>query len=106
MVTGLTTSTFKDFLRKNELVAVDFWAEWCGPCKIMSPVFEEMSKELTTMKFAKLNVDEEGEIAQQYDVSSIPTIIIFHKRQELSRIVGFIPKHPFKQKLQDAIKSI
>ena len=106
MVENLTTGNFKTYIDKNNLVIVDYWADWCGPCKIMAPVFEEASKEFTKVKFAKLNVDEEAEVAQTYDVSSIPTLIIFHKGKEVERLVGFMPKGQFKAKLQEITKEL
>ncbi len=92
--------------KNHNFIANGFLAHNCGPCKVMAPVFEEASKEITKMKFAKLNVDEETEIASEYSVMSIPTTIIFHKGRELSRLIGFMPKAVFKSKVNEAIKEI
>lgn len=76
----------------NGLTLVDFYAEWCGPCKMLSPIIEEVSNELTDIKFVKVNIDEHSDIAQKYGVMSIPTLIIFKDGQELDKSIGFLPK--------------
>ncbi len=106
MLTELTSNDFKTFLDKNAIVVVDYWAEWCAPCKIMSPVLEEISKEFTNIKFAKLNVDEHPEIAQDFEINAIPTLIVFHKGKELTRLVGFITKAVLKGKLLEVTKDL
>jgi thioredoxin 1 len=71
---------------------VDFFAEWCGPCKMMEPFFKEASEEVTDVKFAKLNVDDVQEVAGQFGVTSIPTMIVFENGKEVKRTTGFLPK--------------
>jgi thioredoxin 1 len=87
-------ATFKDeVLNATEPVLVDFWAEWCGPCRMMAPVVEQMAQAYSgKMKVAKLNVDENPESASAYGVMSIPTLILFKGGKAVERFVGFRPK--------------
>ena len=86
-----TTDNFETEVLKSEVpVLVDFWATWCGPCQMQGPVVEQAAEEMAgTVKVGKLNVDEEGSIAQQYGVMSIPTLIVFKNGKEVGRAVGF-----------------
>ena len=83
----LTKQNFNDYVsNSNKPVMIDFWASWCGPCRILAPIYDEIAKELKDeVMFAKLNVDENAEIAGQYHVASIPTIIVFKKGQVTAR---------------------
>ncbi|RLF41226.1 MAG: thioredoxin [Thermoplasmata archaeon] len=98
----LSNDTFDGFLKKNEKVAVDFWAPWCMPCLAMAPVFEEMEKEMNGISFGKVNVDENGELAQRFGIMSIPTLIFFSKGAEVDRIVGAFSKRELKEWLTRA----
>ncbi|MCF7871772.1 thioredoxin [Candidatus Woesearchaeota archaeon] len=97
----LNAENFKDFVKEGNVI-VDFWAEWCGPCRMLGPIFEELSKEIKNVKFAKLNVDEAGEISASAGVRGIPTMILFKDGNEIDRIVGALSKDALKSKLTSA----
>lgn len=90
VVSELTDSTFSEEINSSsEPVVVDFWAEWCGPCKMVAPILHEIAEEQAgKLKVGKLNVDENPAIAQQFNVMSIPTMIVFKDGAEVKRIVG------------------
>jgi thioredoxin 1 len=89
----LDTKTFSEAINNNQPVAVDFWAEWCGPCKMFAPVLEELSDELDGKAvFGKVNIDDYAELAQKYDVAMIPTLIVFKGGEPVDRLVGVHPK--------------
>ena len=92
-------STFNnDVLQSDVPVLVDFWAEWCGPCRMVAPVLDQIAEEGDgRVRIAKLNVDENQEIAMQYGVSSIPTFILFKDGQAADRIMGALPKGAIEQ---------
>lgn len=79
-------------LTKDGLVLVDFYADWCGPCKMIAPVLEEIDNEDQDVNIVKVNVDEQGVLAQRYGVMSIPTLVLFKDGQKVDQLVGFVPK--------------
>lgn len=100
----LNTGTFKETIQGEIPVVVDFWAEWCMPCKMFAPVFEELSDELDgKAQLCKVNIDDNADIAQQYEVAMIPTLIIFKNGEPVDRIVGV---HPRSQILDAIMKHI
>lgn len=92
-----------EVLNANETVLVDFYADWCGPCKMMAPVIEELAEELQEKaKVGKINVDESTDITTQYDVMSIPTIIIFKNGKEVKRFIGVRDKQELLNEVVNA----
>ena len=83
---------YDQLLADNKSVFVDFYADWCGPCKMVGPVLEEISKDYTDIKFVKVNVDDNPEIAQQYGIMSIPTMIGFKNGAKVASSLGFMPR--------------
>ncbi len=100
----LNKSNFEKEIKSNKTLVIDLWAEWCGPCKAMEPVLEELSKEMKGITFAKLNVDQNSDIASRLGVMSIPTFIVFKDGKETGRIIGANPKSVIKAKLEAASK--
>ncbi len=98
-VIELNDSTFDEELAgSDQLTVVDFWAPWCGPCRMVAPVIEELAQEMDgTVRFAKLNVDEAPQIAGRYRVMSIPTIAFFRGSEPLGAVVGAQPKAALQQ---------
>ncbi len=98
---AVTDGTFQqDVLQSSEPVLVDFWASWCQPCRMVAPVVEEIATESAgKLKVLKLDVDENQNTAMQYNVSSIPTLILFKEGQPVERIVGFSPKDRLLSKI-------
>ena len=94
----LKDATFREFVTNSQVpVLVDFWAEWCGPCRMIAPVIEEIAAEYAgKVQVAKLNVDENQKTPAQYKVISIPTLIVFKNGQEVERSVGFKTKREIK----------
>ena len=98
----VTDTSFNETVSTNDLVLVDFWAEWCGPCKKLSPILDEISNE-TGLLVGKLNVDENPEKMQEYSVHSIPTMVLFKSGQPVKTIVGAKPKHLLLKELSEWI---
>ena len=89
-VIELNSSNFDDALLKNKLVLVDFWAEWCGPCKSMHPIFSRMAKKYNHVRFARVNIDHSQNIATKFNVQSIPTFIMFNDGKVVQQMVGAV----------------
>jgi len=100
-VIHITDSNFNEITKKNPLVLIDFFADWCMPCRMMTPVIEELAKEYAgKVLVGKINVDENPASADLFQVFSIPTLIIFKLGREVERIVGFVPKSQIEAKLK------
>ena len=96
MALELTDGNIKEIINSGKPVVVDFWAEWCGPCKALSPTIDEISQELGTgMKVCKINVDENQSLAQQFRVMSIPTVVFFKNGEAVNRFVGVREKNEY-----------
>lgn len=104
-VLHLTDANFKDNVLNSDLpVLVDFWAPWCGPCKVILPTIEELAKEFDKkIKFGKINIDEDGKTATAYGVMSIPTLIFFKKGRPVDQAVGALSKAELKKKITEII---
>lgn len=94
---NITNENFKsEVLDFEGKVLVDFWAPWCGPCQMLAPVMEEISNELSTgVKVVKINVDEQTELAAKYNVSAIPTVLLFNKGTVVESLIGFRQKEDY-----------
>lgn len=86
----------KEVLEAEGLVLIDFWASWCAPCRMLSPVIDEVAEEVTGVKVVKVNVDTERELAATFDVMSIPTLVVMKDGKEVNRSMGYIPKEAVK----------
>ena len=100
-VTSVTVDTFEEVVTQApHLVMVDFWATWCGPCKIVAPVVEELAQEYAgKVNFAKVNTDENPDLASRFNIRGIPTLIFFKDGKVLDQIVGAVPKAQLKTKI-------
>ncbi len=97
---NITIDNFEEeVLKSDKKVIVDFWATWCGPCKMIAPIFEELASEHTDVKFAKVNVDEQVELCLKYKVSSIPTLIIFEDGEVIDKVIGYRTKEELEEQL-------
>lgn len=104
MAIELNKDNFKEeILDSDKIVLVDFWAEWCMPCKMLAPAYEELSKEMPLLKFCKFNVDIDQGIAEEYGIRGIPCIVVFKDGKEIGRIVGSIGKKELENKIKKII---
>jgi thioredoxin 1 len=103
-IAEVSTETFAQTIASDKPTLVDFWAPWCGPCRMLAPVVEELADEMAgKLAFAKCNVDDNEDIAMQYGVMSIPTLIIFKGGKEVSRTVGSMPKAQLAKEIEKAL---
>ena len=100
-VVKITNENFEqEVINSEKPVLVDFWASWCGPCKMLSPVIEQIGNEVTDFKVGSVNVDDEMDLAEKFNINSIPCLIVFKNGAEAKRSVGVIPK----TKILDLVK--
>ena len=99
-VVTLTEDNFeKEVLKAKETVIVDFYADWCGPCKMQSPILDEIAEENDKVKVCKINVDKEPEITENYNIMSIPTMMIFKNGEKTKEFVGLTPKEKILEEI-------
>lgn len=105
MIKEIEQSNFEnEVINSEEAVVVDFWAPWCGPCKMLGPVMEELAQDMGhKAKFFKINVDKNPEIAQKLEISSIPNVMVFKQGKVVENMVGFRPKQDFQKVLEKHI---
>jgi thioredoxin 1 len=97
----ITTNEFEQEVIQSEIpVLVDFWAPWCGPCRMLLPTIEELAGELEDVKVCKVNIDEEGDLAQQYRIMTIPSLLVFKKGEVVSKSIGAKPKKEILEMLK------
>lgn len=99
MVNEFTKSNFESFTNNNNLVVIDFWAEWCGPCRLIAPIIHELAEEYKDVVFGKVDVDQENDLAVKFGIRNIPTVIFMKNGQVLDKIVGAVPKAKFVEKI-------
>lgn len=100
-IKDLSSDDFDKFVKEDKSV-IDFWAHWCGPCRMMGPIFEEAAKDLKDKaKFGKVNVDENSDLAQRFGVMSIPTIIFFRDGKPVDKTVGVLQKEEIIKKVKE-----
>ncbi|ABK61571.1 MULTISPECIES: thioredoxin [Clostridium] len=101
MIREIGGSNFiQEVMNSEETVVVDFWAPWCGPCKMLGPVMEELSHDMEgKAKFFKINVDENPEIAQRFQIGSIPNVMVFKGGKVVENLIGFRPKQDFEKSI-------
>jgi thioredoxin 1 len=101
----ITDADFDEIVKKHQLILVDFWAEWCGPCRMMEPVMEELAKDHSgKIVFGKLNVEQNPKTAARFGVMSIPTFLLFKKSKMIDRITGAVPKQMIEERISKFIE--
>lgn len=99
----ITKENFNQFVKDNKVVVIDFWAAWCGPCQMYGSVFEKTGKEVKGAAFAKVNVDEEAELAEKFQVMSIPMTVIIKEGKVVDTLRGAVPKETLKKEVEKFI---
>ena len=100
----LTKENFNETIEKNDIVIVDFWAPWCGPCRMFAPTFEAVSENYPNVVFAKLNTEDQQELAASFNIRSIPTLMVFREKVIIFSQAGMLPKAGFEQVVQKSLE--
>ncbi|AIY90743.1 thioredoxin [Geoglobus acetivorans] len=103
---ALTEKDFDEEINKDKLVVVDFWAEWCMPCRMLTPVLEKLEKEYDGVEFAKLNTDECPNVAMRFGIFSIPTVMMFYRGEVVNSFVGAMPESVVRREVEKALEKI
>lgn len=103
MPIAVNQSNVEEISQSDKPVVVDIYADWCGPCQQMAPIFEELEKEMTHIKFTKINVDEARELAVEYGVTSIPTFVFIKDNEVVGRTTGYMPKEDLQAKIKELL---
>ena len=97
---AMTDATFKEMIQNHPLVVIDCWAPWCGPCRLVAPIIEELSRDYVgRIVFGKLNVDDNREVSMKYNIMSIPTLLVFKNGKLVDTIIGAMPRQTLEQKI-------
>ena len=104
MAKVLTINEFNENVKKEGVAIVDFFATWCGPCKMLAPIFEEVGNEMNGQAgFYKVDIDESLELANEYGIQSVPTMLVFKNGEGVDRVVGVVPKASLKSKVEQQL---
>ncbi len=108
MVLEVNESNFEsEVVKSSKPVVVDFWAAWCGPCRMLAPILDELSYEMDDqLKFVKVNVDENRELAYEFGIRGIPSLVVLYKGAEVERLVGVKPKESLKSELESILDKL
>ncbi len=100
----LNNNNFNGEIKQNGVAIVDFFATWCGPCKMLAPVFEDLSNEMSeNVSFFKVDIDESLDLAREYGINTVPTMLIFKNGEVVDKMIGFAPKENIKAKIEQQL---